>query len=240
MKKYLLLLSFLGFVSCSSLGEPEGSDPVAEDYFFQQSTGFQYTYSHDDLITSDTSTYQVVVKSGYGEFSRLEKFENGASVGTETLYLFKTWADPRDGMLQCILSTQSGTGENIIALQGALNIGNTWKANTDGSIIATVEDHYDFYYLVGREKKYDDVFVVKYVDSREEEGTYTLRYFANGYGLVHEKRIIGGESGPTSEISNLRLIGTIKPNTIPQQPDRWWDAQGRYSIAPALSQDELD
>jgi len=239
MKKYLALLAFIGFVSCSTPGEPEGTTPIAETYFFPQSTGIQYTYSHDDLTTSDTSTYQVVVK-GYGEFSRLEKFENGASVGTETLYLFKTWADPRDGILQCILATQSGSGENIIALQGELKIGNSWKANTDASITATVEDHYDFYYLVGREKKYDDVVVVKYVDSREEEGTYTLRYFANGYGLVHEKRIIASETGPTSEVSNLRLINTVKPNTISQHPDRWWDAQGRYTISPVLEQDDLD
>lgn len=239
MKKYVALLAVLGFISCSALDEPQENTPIAESYFFPQSTGLQYTYSHDDQNASDTSTYYVVVDQNYGSFSRLERYENGAIVDGDPFYYYKT-ATNRDGIMQCVLS-KDGMGESIIALQGELTIGSSWAANTEGSITATVEDHYDFYYLVGREKKYNDVVVVKYVDSREEPGTYTLRYFGNGYGLIHEKRIIGNESSPSTEVSNLRLLELKTPNQIvPRVPDHWWDAHTRYSIAPNLTPEEED
>lgn len=241
MNKYLALLAFLGFVGCSAPGEPEQNGPaVAETYFFPQSTGLQYTYSHDDPNTSDTSTYRVIVDGNYGAYSRLEKFENGATVDGEALYYYKTSIN-RNGVLECVLAKQSNAGEDIIALQGELYIGSSWNANADGTIRATVEDHYESYYLVGRAKSYNDVVVIKYVDSRETEGTYILRYFANGYGLIHEKRVMIEDSGPNAEISNLRLINsTVNPSTISQRPNRWWDAQGRYIAPPPSSPEELD
>jgi len=239
MKKYLALLAFIGFTSCSALNEPEPNAPIAESYFFPESNGLQYTYSHDDHNTSDTSTYYVVVGQNYGSFSRLERYENGAIVDGDPFYYYKT-ATSRDGISQCLLS-KDGMAENIIALQGELTVGSSWAANDDGSIVATVQDHYDFYYLVGREKKYDDVVVVKYVDSREESGTYILRYFANGYGLIHEKRIIGNEADPSAEVSNLRLLELKTPNSIvPRTPDHWWDAHARFGIAPNLTPFEND
>jgi hypothetical protein len=237
MKKYLALFVFFGLASCQNLSEPEPT-PVAVSYFFPQTTGLQYTYSRDEQNVSDTSTYQVVTY-GYGEFTRLEKYVDGAKVEGNALYYYKTEPN-RAGILQCIISAQSGTGENIIALQGELTIGSTWIANATGEITATVEDHYDFYYLVGREKRYNDVVVVKYVDTREADGTYILRYFANGYGLIHEKRVIGNDVEPTTEVSNLRLLDWKTPGgeIIPRVPDHWWDAQGRYSIAPRPTTEE--
>lgn len=244
MNKYLALLSILGLASCAITNEPsDQATPVAESYFFSKSMGVQYTYSRDEHNTSDTLTYQVVFNtSSYapGEFSRLVRVEDGALIDDEALYYYKTSFD-RAGVLQCLMAKEEGSSETIVALQGELLTGSSWNATTDGSIVASVVDHYDFYYVVGREKKYEDVVVVKYIDSREAEDTYVLRYFANGFGLIHEKRVMSNDSDPLAEVSNLRLIDSRPAGTeiIPRLPDHWWDAHGRYSIAPQTpEQDE--
>jgi hypothetical protein len=239
MKKYLALIALLGVSSCSAPVDPAAdATPVAQTYFIPQTNGLQFTYSHDDQNTSDTSTYQVVVLGGVGEPSRLAKLQNGIADLNDLLYYYQTRPNPRDGIFECLMTKQSGSGETIIALRGELYVGNSWIANADSTIIATVEDHYEFYYLVGREKRYEDVVLVKYIDSREPEGTYTLRFFANGYGLIHEKKVVTDDSDPTTQISNLRLIkSTVNGNTISQQRNRWWEAKGRYTIEPVRSED---
>ncbi len=240
MKKYVALLSVLGLASCAITNEPgEQVTPVAESYFFSKSTGVQYTYSHDEANISDTLTYRVVNEYEPGVFSRLERIEADTAIDGEALYYYMTDVN-RDGILQCLMTKEEGSGETIVALQGELNVGSSWIATNDGSIIASVQDHYDFYYLVGREKKYDDVIVIKYVDSREIEGTYILRYFANGYGLIHEKRVMSNDSDPTTEVSNLRLIDSklLSGEIVPRLPSHWWDAHSRYSIVPQTPAEE--
>lgn len=234
----------LGLASCAINNEPgEEATPVAESYFFSKSMGVQYTYSRDEQNISDTLTYQVVFNtSSYSpdKFSRLERVEDDTLIDGEALYYYRTDFD-RDGILQCLMSKEEGSGETIVALQGELQVGSSWNATTDGSIVASVVDHYDFYYVVGREQKYEDVVVVKYIDSREPEGAYILRYFANGFGLIHEKSVMTNDSDPVAEVSNLRLIDSRPAGTeiIPRLPDHWWDAHGRYSIVPQTpDQDE--
>lgn len=249
MKKFLSFIGFIALAGCSALVDPLQAPPVAETYFFPQTNGLQYTYARDkqnisdttappdEGIVSDTATYQVVVDGNYGTYSRLAKFENGTVTSGDALYYYKTSTN-REGVLQCLLAKQSADGEDVIALQGELTIGSSWQANAGGTIIATVEDHYDYYYLTGRVIRYEDVVVVKYVDSREPVGTYTMRFFANGYGLIHEKRIVENDTDETA-ISNLRLLERTKNTgsaTTPQ-PDRWWEAHSRYSIAPQIPED---
>jgi hypothetical protein len=242
MKKYFALLACIGFASCTTPGDPGDTlKPVAAMYFFPETNGLQYTYSLDGQNTSDTSVYQIEVPSTLDDrYSKLVGRADGTPT-TDTLYEFKTSFN-RDGILECVITKQSGGAEDIIALQGELAVGNSWRANGSGSITAIVEDHYDFYYLIGRQRKYDDVVVVKYIDSREAEGTYILRYFANGYGLIHEKRIMDNGDDPTTEVSNLRLLDrkTSGGEIVPRLPDHWWDAHGRYGIVPASPSEELD
>ena len=242
MKKYLALLAFTGLASCSTPGDPgTAPHPVAASYFFPETNGLQYTYSLDGQNTSDTSTYQIEVPSTLDDrYSKLVGRVDGAP-NTDTLYQFKTSFN-RDGILECVITKQSNSAEDIIALQGELAIGNSWKANASGTITASIEDHYDFYFLVGRERKYNDVVVVKYIDSREADGNYILRYFANGYGLIHEKRVMTNGADPVTEVSNLRLLDrkTSGGEIVPVVPDRWWNAHGRYGIVPESPIEDLD
>jgi hypothetical protein len=208
---------------------------VADDYFFPQTNGLQYTYSNYSTVTPDTSTYQVIVNAQYGSYTRLQKHDV-SQPSTDVLYFYKTKTNS-DGIIQCLMSREQDGSDGIVALQGLLDVGSSWFANDAQTIKATVMGRYDEYILPGHEQKYYDVVVVKYVDNEKSADVYEVRYFAREFGLILERTIIG----QLTEISNLQLISRTKTTTTDgngKDPSRWYDRNARYSIAPKINDEE--
>lgn len=234
MKTNILSLILAVIVTgCTSINpsDPQKPDAIADDYFFPQTNGLEYTYSNYSTTTPDTSTYQVIVNAQYGSYTRLQKQEQGLP-STDVLYFYKTKTNS-DGVIQCLMSREHDGADGFVALQGMLDVGSSWFADDSKTIEATVMGHYDEYILPGHEQKYYDVVIVKYVDKTKSSDVYEVRYFARDYGLILERTIIG----QLSEISNLQLISRTKATTTEEQkkdPSRWYDRNARYSIAPKL------
>ena len=114
----------------------------------------------------------------------------------------------------------------IVALKGTLDLGQGWFADTAQKIQANIIEKYAEYYLPGRKIHYNDVVVVRYIDSRLSADTYIVRYFARGYGLILERTI----TGATSEILNLQLIafqGLLSDADPHTKHDHWYNSNGR-------------
>lgn len=210
--------------SCSAPNDPAPLPTGAENYFFQQNAAFQYTYSEDNLSSPDVSTYGVKSTYTYGSFFSLVKQDQSAS---DTLLLFKNETS-LDGSTACILSNSPGDA-GFVALKGTMDLGASWIADAKGSLQATIVGKYAEYYLPGRQVHYSDVVVVKYVDKNAPPENYVVRYFARDFGLILERVIMG----PTSEVTRLQLLsrqnGTSGVNGDTRH-DRWYNANGRYSV----------
>jgi hypothetical protein len=231
---FLLGAALIGCTSENSTNAPQ-SVAVANDYFFPQTNGLQYTYSNYTTSSPDTSTYQVIVNAQYGSYTRLQKQDPDVP-STDVLYFYKTKTNS-DGIMQCLMSREQDGADGIVALQGLLEVGSSWFADDANTIKATVMARHDEYLLPGHEQKYQDVVVVKYVDSKKSQDVYEVRYFARDYGLILERTIIG----QLSEISNLQLIARTKVSGTDEggkDPSRWYDRNARYIMAPRLEDEE--
>lgn len=225
-------LTNLAFISAfaaliASCSAPSDSSPLptgAENYFFQQNAAFQYTYSEDNLSSADVSTYGVKSTYAYGSFFSLVKQGQSAN---DTLLLFKNETS-LDGSTSCILSNSPGDA-GFVALKGTMDLGSSWIADAKGDLQATIVGKYAEYYLPGRQVHYTDVVVVKYTDKTAPAENYVVRYFARDLGLILERVIMG----PTSEVTRLQLLsrqsGTSGVNGD-MHHDRWYNANGRYSV----------
>src|SRR5436190_14067367 len=73
-------------VSCDSPSDAPSFPTGANYYFFQQNTALEYTYSEDNIATTDVSTYAVKQNNTYGSFLSLVKKNANSS---DTLLLFR-------------------------------------------------------------------------------------------------------------------------------------------------------
>ena len=238
MKTTLLTLllgaALIGCTTQSSTDAPQTA-AVADEYFFPQTNGLQYTYSNYSTATPDTTTYQVIVNAQYGSYTKLQKQDPDVP-STDVLYFYKTKTNA-EGIMQCLMSRMQDGSDGIVALQGLLEVGSSWFADDAKIIEATVMGRYDTYILPGHEQTYQDVVVVKYVDKTKSSDVYEVRYFAKDYGLILERTIIG----QLSEISNLQLISRTKVSTSDEKkkdPSRWYDRNARYIMMPKVDSEE--
>lgn len=233
------LAAILALAACiSSCSTPDETAPLssnADNYFFQQNTGLQYTYSEDNLLSPDVSTYSVKSTLAYGSFFSLVKQDLATST-SDTLLLFRN-EKSADGSIECVLSN-SPNDIGFVALKGKMDLGASWTADAIGNLQATIVGKYAEYYLPGRQVHYNDVVVVKYVDITAPAENYVVRYFARDFGLILERVIMG----PTSEVTRLQLLsrqnGTSSVNGD-MNHDRWYNANGRY-IVNMKREDDLD
>jgi hypothetical protein len=231
---FILAAALTGCTMQSVTDAPQPA-AVANEYFFPQTNGLQYTYSEYETSTPDTSTYQVVVNATYGSYTKLQKNDSGLP-SPDVLYSYKTKTNS-DGIMQCLMSREADGSDAFVALQGLLEIGSTWFADDAKTIEASVVSRYDTYILPGHEQTYQDVVVVKYVDKTKSDDVYEVRYFAKDYGLILERTIIG----QLSQISNLQLIARTKVSEAGEgtkEPGRWYDRNARYMAAPMVDEEE--
>ena len=128
-----ILLCVFGtqLVSCTAPSEPAPLSNSAEAYFFQPDVTFQYTYLHDNSVSTDPTIYQAGFSSG--NYLKLEQKDPSASNNT-ILFYFKSNQSP-DGSVVCILAN-SPADKGLIALKGTLDLGVTWYADSAQTIEA--------------------------------------------------------------------------------------------------------
>jgi hypothetical protein len=242
MKSIITLLSLLAFAGCviqdgSSPSSTTTNAPAAQNYFFPQTNGFQYTYSEHNNPLSDTSSYQVIVSSQYGSYTKLQKEDPvSGNLSTDVLYFYIAKKD-NDGVMQCLLSHDASGSDALVALQGTLEIGSSWYADDAKTVQATVLAHYDVFIMPGHEQTYNDVVAVKYTTKGLPGDTYSVRYFAKDFGLILDRSIVG----QASEISNLQLLSrdklSVNTGDGSDNPNRWYQGNFRFSIMPKLDED---
>lgn len=229
MKMIAIAALAVMLAGCSAPSGPGlGTTAPADQYFYPPTNGLRYVYTQDDAKTpsvSDTSMYQVVVGTTYDGYAKLVANPDSSSTGA-VLYYYKV--DESQAGVKCILST-NGSDKGIVALEGNLQVGSSWKADDAGTITATVVGRYADYYLPGRRQVYHDAVAVKYVDATVGDSTYILRIFAREFGLILEQTI----TNQLTELSNLQLIVRYETTNSPGGPvDRghWYDFRGKYSV----------
>ena len=211
---------------CSAPTDPSSSPARANDYFFPQDATLHYTYSQDKLTTIDTFTYRVNGSQSYGGYSELIREGQSASAN-DTLYYFKN-DKASDGSQVCVLSS-SQSDKGLVVLKGILDLGASWYADGAQNIQATVVGKYADYYLPGRERHYNDVIVVKYVNKLSPPEQYMVRYFARDFGLILERTVLS----PSSDIANLQLLSrqsSTNGSQVGNDRDRWYNRNGRYTV----------
>ena len=186
-----LLLALAG---CQGPSAPNLTTPTVQSQFFPLDNGLVYTYlrllnnRYDTLnlrlITAQPGQQNVFVYNGT----------------LDTFYRVSLTHDA-DFNEAAVISTDTSS---LMVLDGTLEDGATWIADDIHRIHSTViKAQYDDYYLPDvKGKDYSNVVVVEYHQDGQPENNYTLRYFAQGYGLILEEQIIG-----SSVIASLELIG---------------------------------
>ncbi len=196
----LLLFVIACFGGCTVNNATPAPEATVQSYFFPLDNGMLYTYGRTTNFTDyDTITCQMVIAQSGLTQNELK------DTTTKLPFYYISYTNDADGNLAGILSTDTST---LMALDGKLEPGATWVADEIRGIQATVVEQYDDYYLPGRQQAYTDVLAVEYHQDGQPADTYTLRFFARGYGLILERQLVG----PTTEISRLQLIGIQYPS----------------------------
>ncbi len=172
---------------------------TVQSNFFPLDNGLLYTYGRTTNYTKyDTITCRMVIAQPPMNQNELK------DTITNLPFYYISYTNDADGNLAGILGTDTSS---LIALDGSLQDSATWVADGIRGIHATVVAEYDDYYLPGRQEDFKDVLAVQYHQDSQPMDTYTLRFFARGYGLILEREFVG----PTTEIARLQLIGVQYP-----------------------------
>jgi hypothetical protein len=167
--------------------------------FFPLDNGLLYTYGRTTNFTNyDTITCRMVIAQ-----PPMNKNELKDTI-TNLPFYYISYTTDADGNPAGILSTDTSS---LMVLDGSLQDSATWVADGVRGIHAIVVAQYDDYFLPGRQEDFKDVLAVEYHQDGQPTGTYTLRFFARGYGLILER-----EFSPSSEISRLQLISVQYPS----------------------------
>jgi hypothetical protein len=193
------LAASLCFVACrDGNGPPAPNDSPSKRYFFPTTNGAIYTYARtvtrDGHIVTDTLRCQLDVAQNLATKNDLRDIKTG-----KILYYFDLTHDAYGNYA----ATLSSGDTTLYALDGTLQINSTWIADPTHHIRATVIEHIDEYYPPRpAEVHFPDVISVKYHTDGEENGIYTLRFFASGHGLIRETEVSPG----VGEISSLQVL----------------------------------
>jgi len=193
-----LLAAFTAFEGCAVNDTTPSTQATVEGNFYPLDNGLIYTYDRFSNNKYDTITCRLVIglTAAYNNY-----LVNIAD--SQVLYDIGFTHDA-DGNLAAMLSNDTMT---LLALDGNLQTGATWVADDMHGIQATVVGQYDDYYLPGRATQYSDVLAVEYHQQGQPENFYTLRFFAQGHGLILERQL----DGPNTEIASLQLISIQYP-----------------------------
>ena len=189
---------FLAFEGCAVNDATPIWQPTVEGTFFPLDNGLSYTYDRFSNNRYDTITCRLFIGQTAAFNSYLENLAD-----SQILY-YVGFTHDADGNLAATLSNDTMT---LMALDGNLQTGATWVADDVHGIQATVVGQYDDYYLPGRATQYSDVLAVEYHQRGQPDNFYTLRFFAQGHGLILERQLVG----PNTEIASLQLISIQYP-----------------------------
>lgn len=209
MKKLLTLFvvmiaATLALQSCGvtdSTSSADNSAATVRTHFFPQDNGMIYTYSRYKNDKYDTLQCNLVVGLRADAPNSLV-YHNDATNSSSVLYYIAYTTDFY-GNVAAELSTDTA---KFLALDGELVAGATWIADPVHNIRATVVEHYDEYYLPGREAHYSDVVAVKYHQDGQPDNVYTIRFFARGQGLIFERLVAAN-----TEIASLQILSIQYP-----------------------------
>ena len=240
MKKLIAacLLS-TGFLSASLLTGCSADNPVVSEedlsvksHFYPIVNGSKYTYVRFNNNSYDTVTYQVRVGEKRGDMNYLDRVDSNNRV-PKVLYYF-SYKNDQFGQQAAILKDTS----EFFALAGNLEKGgNPWIAQESPRVYAQVFNVYD-QYVTSNDISFHDVIAVKYWQEGKDLSDYTLRYYAKNFGLINERKMIGG----ATEIGSLQLIAKsdsygswIKDNGLPNVDHRL----GKYRSVMAQQEDDF-
>jgi hypothetical protein len=221
MKKLLTLfavaiLATIALQSCGVTDTTSGANDRAtvRTHFFPQDNGMIYTYSRYNNDKYDTLACNLVV--GQRADTRNSLVYHNASNNASTVLYYLSYTTDVFGNVAAELATDT---QKLLALDGELVPGATWIADPVNNIRATVMEHYDEYYLPGREAHFSDVVAVKYHQDGQPDNIYTIRYFARGQGLIFERLVVAN-----TEISSLQILSIQYPtnhNTLDRKQHRY-------------------
>lgn len=196
----LAMLMSVCVVGCSSTDGPGASqDSPAKRYFFPTTNGAIYTYARtvlrDGHFVTDTLHCQLDVAQNLATKNDLRDIATGA-----ILYYFDLTHDA----LNNYAATMSSGDTTLYALDGTLQDSATWIADPTHHIRATVIEHIDDFYppKPAGTVHFPDVIAVQYFNDGDNNGIYTLRFFASGHGLIREAEVAPG----VGEISSLQVL----------------------------------
>jgi hypothetical protein len=195
---FLLFGLFLALESCAVNDTSSSGQATVQNSFFPLDNGLLYTYGRFGNNRYDTITCRIVIGKTAAYNNVLLDTAN-----SQLLYYIDFTHDA-NGNLAATLSNDTMT---LMALDGNLQTGATWVADDVHGIQATVVGQYDDYYLPGRTTQYSNVLAVKYHQDGQPDNCYTLRFFAQGNGLILERQLVG----PNTEIASLQLISIQYP-----------------------------
>ncbi len=196
-----LLAAMICFGGCAVNDATPAPQATVQNNFFPLENGLIYTYGRTTNFTNyDTITCRLIT-----EQPPLILQNELEDTVTDRPFYYIAYSTDADGNPEGILSTDTST---LIALDGNLQDSATWVADETRGIHATVVAQYDSYYLPGRQEAFNDVLCIEYHQDGLPADTYTLRFFARGYGLILERELVG----PTTEIARLQLISVQYPS----------------------------
>lgn len=176
-----IVLSIVALAGCTPSDTPMVNSPTVQSQFFPIQN-LLYTYLRLSSNRYDTLTLRLITGNGGQEPVFVY---NGIK---DTFYRIELTHDANFNQA-AIISTDSSS---LMVLDGTLEDGATWVADDIHRIHATViKAQYDDYYLPGEAQDYKNVLVVQYHQDGEPDDNYTLRYFAEGHGLILEEQIVG-------------------------------------------------
>ena len=177
-----VVLGIAVLAGCTPSDTPVVNTPTVQSQFFPIQNGLLYTYLRLSSNRYDTLSLRLIT----------------GNPGQEPVFVFDGIRDTfyridltRDANFNqaAVISTDTSS---LMVLDGTLEDGATWVADDIHRIHATViKAQYDDYYLPGEAQDYKNVLVVQYHQDGEPDDSYTLRYFAQGHGLILEQQIVG-------------------------------------------------
>jgi hypothetical protein len=221
MKTLLVLFgaAIAATVALTGCGLNDASPSDASDratvrtHFFPQDNGMIYTYSRYNNDKYDTLECNLVI--GQRQDSRNSLVYHNATSNANSVLYYVSYTTDVYGNVAAELATDDS---KLLALDGELVPGATWIADPIRNIRATVVEHYDEYYLPGREAHFSDVVAVKYHQDSQPDNVYTVRFFARGQGLIFERLVAAN-----TEISSLQILSIQYPtnhNTLDRKQHR--------------------
>ncbi|MDP4198212.1 MAG: hypothetical protein Q8922_04820 [Bacteroidota bacterium] len=202
--RLVILAGLFALTGCSMGTVPISSTATVQDYFFPLQNGLVYSYSRFETGLNQNIYDTVACRLVIGQTMA----DKNALVDTKTgnVLFFIGFTHDANNNLAATLSTGDTT---LLALDGVLEDSATWVADPIHHIRATVIGRYDDYYLPpNRTVHFSDVVVIQYHRDGDDASVYTLRFFANGHGLIREATFAGGNT----EIGHLQVLGIQYPS----------------------------